>query len=130
MNTFDPNRPRTFDKLFRPGDHPRMTEAVRYLLRNNRTYIRRPSPTQLKVGDLNFWPKSGKIFRDGDLKSLPEQGLVAFARALGWPEPGSAEDGAWAREREARAAQRAASTTSDGADLAPAAPTTAGHSPL
>ncbi|UYW33520.1 hypothetical protein [Methylorubrum extorquens] len=102
MSTFDPNRPRTFDKLFHPGDHPRMTEAVRYLLRNNRTYIRRPSPTQLKVGDLNFWPKSGKIYRDGDPKSLPQQGLGAFARALGWPEPGSPEDGAWAREREAR----------------------------
>jgi len=128
MSTFDP---RPFDKLFRPGDQERMVEAARYLLRNNRIPIRRPSHTQLKVGRLNFWPQSGKIYRDGDLKSLPEQGLAAFAQALGWPEPGSPEDGAWAREREAR---RAAIPTPSDVSTSPASEPRrrlpAGRSPL
>lgn len=106
---FNSRQPRSFDTLFRPGDDARMTEAVRYLLRNNRLPIRRPAPYQLKVGTLNFYPTSGKITVDQgaegrSVRCLPERGLAAFAHALGWPTPDSPEDGTWGRERAARQA--------------------------
>lgn len=104
---YDRREPYAFDRLFRPGDDARMVEAVQYLLRNNRLPIRRPSRHQLKVGPWNFWPTSGKVAKDAVGVSLSECGLSAFARALGWPEPGSPEDGTWARAREARRAAAA-----------------------
>lgn len=37
-----------------------------------------PSPFQLKVGDLNFYPNRGTICRDGDRARLKAKGLKAF----------------------------------------------------
>ena len=87
------------DRLFRHNDHPRMTEAVRYLVRNSKIYFRRTSVSQLKVGLVNFWPTTGRIHCDDEPVSRQEKGLAAFARLLGLPEPGSAEDGTRARDR-------------------------------
>lgn len=94
------------ERLFRYNDHPRMTEAVHYLLGNSTVYFRRPSVSQLKVGPVNFWPTTGRIHCDGEPISRQEKGLVAFANLLGLPEPGSDDDGTRARDRAQAIAQK------------------------
>ena len=37
-----------------------------------------PSPNQLKIGPLNFYPRTGTIYRDCDQGALQERGLKAF----------------------------------------------------
>lgn len=88
---------------FRPDDHPRMTEALRYLARNSPTYFERPGPAHIKVGPYNFYPTTGRINRDGG-RCLAERGLAAFAQVLRLPAPGSPEDGERDRQRKARRA--------------------------
>lgn len=41
-----------------------------------------PSPNQLKIGPLNFYPRTGTIYRDGDRRSLPARGLRAFMQIV------------------------------------------------
>jgi hypothetical protein len=103
MTIFDPRRSRTLATIFRPDDHPRVTEALRYLARNSPTYFHRPGPAHIKVGAYNFFPTTGRINRDGQ-KCLSERGLAAFAKALGLPAPGSPQDGERDRQRKARRA--------------------------
>jgi hypothetical protein len=42
----------------------------------------RPSRYQLKVGDLSFYPDTGKIFRDGEREVWEQRGLDAFVSSL------------------------------------------------
>lgn len=93
----------THPSPFRPDDHPRVTEALRYLARNSPIYFERPGPAHIKVGPYNFYPTTGRINRDGS-KCLAERGLAAFARVLRLPTPSSPEDGERDRQRKARRA--------------------------
>ena len=47
-------------------------------LRNEGIGVARPSPHQLKSGDLSFYPSTGTIFRDGQPKKLAARGIDAF----------------------------------------------------
>jgi hypothetical protein len=40
------------------------------------------SQYQLKIGDLNYYPAKGTIFRDGDKKALKERGLDALLKLI------------------------------------------------
>lgn len=93
--------PKSEQSPFRRDDHPRMTEALRYLARNSPIYFHRPGPAHIKVDVYNFYPTTGRINRDGE-RTLPERGLAAFAKVLGLPAPGSPQDGERARQRAAR----------------------------
>lgn len=60
----------------RDQDPPAMTEAFEALEQlGYRPH--RPSPYQLKIGEFNFWPNTGKITIDPDRK-CSERGLEAF----------------------------------------------------
>lgn len=49
--------------LFLKGDGDRITKQIRLLL--SRKYeVRRPSPFQIKVGPVNFFPTTGKVTTD------------------------------------------------------------------
>lgn len=43
--------------------------------------VHRPSPYQLKIGGINFWPNTGKITIDPDRK-YPERGLPAVLELI------------------------------------------------
>lgn len=58
-----------------------MAEALAALSRAGVKFEKKTA-FHIKVGPLNFWPSSGKIFRDGDLKKHQELGLPAFLRQL------------------------------------------------
>jgi hypothetical protein len=40
------------------------------------------SEYQIKVGEWNFYPSKGTIFRDGDPRKLRDHGLEAFTRII------------------------------------------------
>jgi hypothetical protein len=66
----------------RPSLHPSqcspaMQRAARELTELDVAFVIR-TKHQLKVGNLNFYPGTGTIFRDEDSEALPEQGLEAF----------------------------------------------------
>lgn len=44
--------------------------------------FQKTSEFHLKVGDWNFWPSSGSIYRDGDPQKRPERGLDAFIKLI------------------------------------------------
>lgn len=46
----------------------------------------RPSPYQLKIGEFNFWPSTGRITIDPDRK-YPERGLYAFQDLIRQHQP-------------------------------------------
>lgn len=66
------------------SDDTKMRRAIEAL---NEASIRfaRPTKYQLKVGDLNFYPTKGTIFRDRDDTALNERGLDAFIFLLTTP---------------------------------------------
>lgn len=49
-----------------------------HALKAMRVRFRVVSPHQLKVGKINYWPSSERIFIDGESKSTPDRGLTAF----------------------------------------------------
>jgi hypothetical protein len=51
--------------------------AIKALIKNKIAFEKK-TEYQLKVGDLSFYPIRGTIYRDGDLKALPEKGLEAL----------------------------------------------------
>ena len=44
--------------------------------------FRRPTDWQLKIGNLNFYPDKGTIFRDGGRHPLPQRGLNGLKELL------------------------------------------------
>jgi hypothetical protein len=57
-------------------DSPAMTEAVDAATAIN-VPLRRTSPHQIKSGQVNFWPSTGKVSVDGTLP-IKERGLKTF----------------------------------------------------
>lgn len=101
-------QPRTYAIL--PDDDARMVAALLYLFRN-RVRFRRTSSSQIKIGAVNFWPRRGKIYRDGDAACLTGRGLEELARELRLPIPGSPQDGAATRTPHIAAEARTARVT-------------------
>ena len=64
-----------------PNDPDKMRDAIEAL---NAEGVRfsRPTQYQLKVGDINFYPGTGRIFRDGEDKAWEQQGLSALISYL------------------------------------------------
>ena len=58
-----------------------MAEAAAALTRAGVKFERKTA-FHLKVQAWNFWPSSGKIFRNGGTQKLEERGLPAFIRLL------------------------------------------------
>jgi hypothetical protein len=48
------------------------------LLRAYKVHYREPDDHQIKMGNLNYWPASGKIYEDRAPASLPAHGLQAL----------------------------------------------------
>lgn len=76
-------------RVIQPNDTREMAEAVVFLSRN-KVRFQRTSPTQLKVGCWNYYPRPGTILRDGDARLMAVRGLQAFAQILGLEPPGPA----------------------------------------
>jgi hypothetical protein len=72
---------KSLDALRRPADTEEMTAAINWLEKQGH-FARRPTPWQLKVGRINFYPHTGTIFCDGDSEPLPHRGLAAFQKLL------------------------------------------------
>ncbi len=36
------------------------------------------SPHHIKIGEINYWPRTGRLYVDGDAGSTPNQTLAAF----------------------------------------------------
>ncbi len=64
-----------------PNDTDKMRDAIEAL---NAEGVRfsRPTQYQLKIGDLNFYPGTGRIFRDGEDKAWDQQGLTVLISYL------------------------------------------------
>jgi hypothetical protein len=66
--------------LRRAGDSLEMRAAVDQLQSQGVRFIR-PTPFQLKIGDINFYPDTGTILLDGG-KALEERGLPALLQII------------------------------------------------
>lgn len=69
----------------RPETYPEDSEATRETLawlRTQRLPFIRCSRYHIRIGDLNFYPDKGTIYRSDDLGALPETGLTALQRLL------------------------------------------------
>lgn len=69
----------------RPETYPEDSEATRETLawlRNQRLAFVRCSRYHIRIGDLNFYPDKGTIYRSDDLGALPEIGLTALQHLL------------------------------------------------
>jgi hypothetical protein len=73
--------PKPLNALRRPTDNAEMRAAINWLEKQGH-FVRRPTPWQLKVGCINFYPHTGTIFCDGDSESLPHRGLAALQELL------------------------------------------------
>ena len=58
-----------------------MRTAVSWLFDVKAPFVR-TSPTQLKVGRINFYPDKGTIYFEGDRAPLPQRGLHPFQELL------------------------------------------------
>ncbi len=70
------SRPETY-----PEDSEDTREAVAWL-RDQRVSFVRCSRYHIRIGDLNFYPDKGTIYRSNDLGALPDTGLAALQRLL------------------------------------------------
>lgn len=66
--------------LHMADDSPEMTAAIEQISSHN-VMLRRTSAHQLKCGDLNFWPDTGKITQDG-VRKVTASGLDAFIEMM------------------------------------------------
>jgi hypothetical protein len=57
-------------------------EGAFLLLAKYRIPFRQPTPAHLKVGPINFFPSTGRVYRDGSACSAPGRGLSALERSL------------------------------------------------
>jgi hypothetical protein len=67
--------------LRRAGDSMEMRAAVDQLQSQGVGFIR-PTPFQLKIGDINFYPDKGTIYLDDRGKALKERGLPVLLEIL------------------------------------------------
>jgi hypothetical protein len=58
-----------------------MNAAIRWL-EGKRINYHRPSAFHLKMGPVNFWPKTGSITVDGEMAKRPAKGLDALKAVL------------------------------------------------
>jgi hypothetical protein len=59
---------------------PEITRAMEWAQAKN-IPLRRPSPYQLKVGRLNYWPTKGTLIFDGE-RAMPRRGFEAFKQLV------------------------------------------------
>lgn len=72
------------------SDHQRLNDAAppspmeiaRKWLNDHSIRFSEPSPYQIKIGSINFYPGKGTIFLDSHPKSLPEKGLSGLRSVL------------------------------------------------
>ena len=67
-------------ELRQPGDTAEMRLAINWCLAQGYP-VRRCSPSQLRVGPINFWPNSGTINFEAS-PAAPSEGLAAFSRMV------------------------------------------------
>jgi hypothetical protein len=60
---------------------PAMTEALRWALKRG-LRVNRPTPFQIKIDDVSYYPGKGTIFVDGETRRRRETGLDALERLL------------------------------------------------
>ncbi|MFK5598294.1 hypothetical protein ACFZ8E_15060 [Methylobacterium sp. HMF5984] len=69
----------------RPETYPEDSEATRetlaWLCKQRLAFVR-CSRYHIRIGDLNFYPDKGTIYRSDDLGALPETGLTALQHIL------------------------------------------------
>ena len=61
-----------------PGTHKCTMERAVRRLRQEKIFFEELTAYHIKVGDLNFYPGRGTIYRDGDYKAFAKTGLDAF----------------------------------------------------
>jgi hypothetical protein len=71
------NRPTKPNPKTKPNDTDEMREAI-YFLASDGVNFSRPTHYQLKIGDLSFYPDTGRIFRDGECEAWEQRGLEVF----------------------------------------------------
>ena len=64
-----------------PNDTDKMRDAIAALDADGVRFSR-PTQYQLKIGDLSFYPGTGRIFRDGEDKAWQQQGLSVLISYL------------------------------------------------
>ena len=64
-----------------PTDNDAMRNAIEALIELGVKFSR-PGSHHLKVGPLNFYPNTGRIYQDGDAKAWETHGLEAFIAHL------------------------------------------------
>ena len=57
-------------------------EGALLLLAKYRIPFRQPTPAHLKIGPINYFPSTGRVYRDGAACSAPGRGLSALERSL------------------------------------------------
>jgi DNA-binding response OmpR family regulator len=57
-----------------PNDTDEMRAAIEFLTSEGVNFSR-PTQYQLKIGDLSFYPDTGRIFRDGESTAWEQRGL-------------------------------------------------------
>ena len=72
-----PKSDRYYLPVNRPGDTPRMKQAVAWAEKAGLDPFYRPHTDQLKFGSINFWPNTGTLNIDGKGKHAG-RGLDAF----------------------------------------------------
>jgi hypothetical protein len=73
--------PTKSNPIAKPNDTDEMREAIE-LLTSEGVHFSRPTQYQLKIGDLNFYPDTGRIFRDGECEAWEQRGLDAIVSSL------------------------------------------------
>lgn len=58
-----------------------MKEAVGWLDTQG-IYYRYLPPSQIKIGNINFWPSKGTITVDGETKKRPVKGVIGLAAVM------------------------------------------------
>jgi hypothetical protein len=58
-----------------------MAEALAWL-RTRGLRVKQPTPFQIKVADVSYYPERGTIFVDGEKRRRPETGLAALEKLL------------------------------------------------
>ena len=66
------------DRLTNPNAYTPAMKAATRRLRQEKIFYEVLTAFHIKVGDLNFYPGRGTIYRDGDQKALTKNGLDAF----------------------------------------------------